>query len=665
MSDQLQPQSGSHGTPPPAAIVDGAAKPLPRRSPTPNERARTDALPPSNEAPGLSEEADGAQDASGAAAGGDQDREPPADATTEGRPEDDLVPVVGPELEDSAPAAAPAAPIAVLPVVGPAKSGGAPHARPVISARGPWERNRREAKILQKHILEPEDCPFIQQSAKYTLAFGPDPCRNKILALFEFWANKLPKEDGGVVSIEASYARICQGLFFEFSRHEISKAIDSLHDDGLITRPDHGHQVIRQKNGVDRKKRRSTGGKDVLTFHVDTINERIRDDAIAGTDGYGFGDWMNLLRKRFPREYHGAAHHPGTFNQCKACTGWPKDNGSDQTDNQGTAYAGSPDNQGTAYAGTSGSNQGTAYPGARAPGALVEAQTRVPGALHKRSKEGKEEETTTSFPSSSNTENLHTVTEPPVQVGAPTPNPRGEAPLPPPAEELENELQGSYDGAVDPSAALAAAALAAKSIVDEILEAYPDKLNRTHHAGLISKQCDDPTFAKDCRSLLGRASRMKNERIKNPVLWAIRNGKDGVAGWLKIHEGRMDAWIEPESPVQSLAQDVTVKVGKTPAQRFDSDRMHVESRARQYRIPERFPAVWEEWRRRFKRWCADKDNPNFDDIRWLEEQIEPLVAEQQVMKRMPDSMRDERYRGWGEAELMAAFGGVLGRTEAI
>ena len=629
MSDQLQPQSGSHGTPPPAAIVDGAAKPLPRRSPTPNERARTDAPPPSNEAPGLHEEAvRGTQDAPGAAAGGDQDQEggePPADATTEasaaaesylaGRPEADLVPVVGP-VENPAPAA----PIAALPVVGPAKSGGAaPHARPGRSARGPWEierRNRRENDSqdpppLTPLIIAPKYCPFIQQSAKYTLAFGTGPCRNRILALFEFWANGLQKEDG-VVLIETSYTWICQGLFFEFSRHEVSRAMDRLHEIGLITRPDHGHQVIRQKNGVDRKKRRSMGGRDVLTFHVDTVNERIRN-AIVGTDGYRFPDWMNLLFERLPEEYHKAAKHTGPYNQCTACTGLHANEATARAENQGTAYTGSPVNQGAASPGADGSNQGTASPGGRVPDGLVKAQTRVPGALHKRStKEGKEQEPPFPLPSSSKTENAHTVTEAPVQAGAPTPNPPWRGPLPPPAKEPENELQGS---SVTP--------LEEDLRVREILDNYSDQLTPNRHASLIAERLKNPEFAAHYISVLDDAYRIVNERIPKPVLWALKQKKDGTENWVKVLEGEMIGFMtgprRVPATVQSLAQDArsaaaTQKPAPTAKELYAKRRRPLENRADALGLL-RHPEFNREYQRRHEESLDNGDQLSLD---WLE-----------------------------------------------
>jgi hypothetical protein len=205
--------------------------------------------------------------------------------------------------------------------------------------------------------------------------------------------------------------------------------------------------------------------------------------------------------------------------------------------------------------------------------------------------------------------------------------------------------------------------------VRELLDTYPEQLT-ARHASLIVERLKDPEFAARYPQILGDASQIVNERIAKPVLWALGK-KDGIENWKKVLDGKMSGFmkgsrrVQVPDPALSLSQDAGVKPGKTPARRFDSDRMHLEAKARQYCLPERFPQVWEEWRRRFRLWCADKDNPNFNDLRWLEAQIEPLVAEQQVRKHMPASLRDERYRRWGEAELMAEFGEVLGRTEVV
>jgi hypothetical protein len=580
-----------------------------RSGPTPNM------LPPASKPTGFHEEvARGVQDASVVAARGNQDwQESPAQAAS-AAPVDsipgfppDLLAVVRPasaqtgadtpHVDDSAPAAPIQAP---LRIVAPTKSDSGHQSRPI--RRGPSEitRRRRDGAIPDQPPLipSPPNCPYLVQSLKYTLAFGPDPCRNRILALFEFWANGLPKEDG-VVHVEASLTWICEGLFLEFSRHEVSKAMGLLHKGGLITRPSRGPH-----------ERRSPGRRDILTFHVDALNERIRD-AVAGTDGYRFDDWTDLLRKRFPSEYHKAANHTGPFNQCTTCTGWRMNDVADPTINQGTTCTGSPINQGTAYTGSSGSDQGTTYTGGRARRTLVGGETSVPGALHKGSSVEKEEEAnTTALPSlpsfAAKTENLRTVTEPPVQVEAPTPIPRCAAPLTPLTEEPENELLGS---SVMP--------LHGDPRVRGLIETYPEQLT-ARHASLILERLKDPEFAARYTQILGDASEIVNERIAKPVLWALGK-KDGIENWKKILDGKMVGFmkgarrVQVPDPALSLSQDAGVKPGKTPAQRFDSDRMHLETKARQYRLPERFPAIWAEWKRRLNRWCADKGNPNFDD----------------------------------------------------
>ena len=587
MLADLQP--GNHGTPP-AAIVGGAAKipsvsedwQPPRSSPPPNAQSRTNAAPLSNDDFGLPEvaAARGVQVAPGVAARGSV-----AVVRTVLAEAGKTVTGVG--------ACARAVPMATVPGVSSAKTAGA---RPMH--RGPSEitRRRRDGGIPDQPpvIPSPPNCPFLSQSLKYTLAFGPDPCRNRILALFEFWANLLPKEDG-IVSVPASLTWICEGLFFEFSRHEVSKAMGRLHEAGLITRPARGPHD-----------RRSPGRRDILTFHVDAVNERIRN-AVAGTDGYRYDDWTDLSRKRFPSEYHKAANHTGPYNQCTTCTGWRMTDVADPTTNQGTALTGSP------------ANQGTAYTGGRARRSLVKVETRVPGALHKGSSVEKEEEanTTVSLPSfAAKTENFHTVTEPRVQVEAPTPIPRCATPLTPITEEPENELQGSSVMPLgDPR-------------VRELLDTYPEQLT-ARHASLIVERFKDPEFAARYTQILGDASQIVNERIPKPVLWALEKKADGAENWKKILDGKMSGFMKGPrriaGPVQSLAQDArsaatqdAQKPVPTPKDLYAKRRRPLENRADALGLL-RHPEFQQEWQRRHEESIDNGwDQRSLD---WLEKQV--------------------------------------------
>src|ERR1017187_3727648 len=68
----------------------------------------------------------------------------------------------------------------------------------------------------QGHIPIPKEFPFTHLSGIWAYVFGPDHRRSRILALFEFWSRRQPKECG-VVSIPASYGWISDNLDGEYS----------------------------------------------------------------------------------------------------------------------------------------------------------------------------------------------------------------------------------------------------------------------------------------------------------------------------------------------------------------------------------------------------------------------------------------------------------------
>lgn len=213
-------------------------------------------------------------------------------------------------------------------------------------------------------------------------------------------------------------------------------------------------------------------------------------------------------------------------------------------------------------------------------------------------------------------------------------------------------------------------ASAAPSVVDEILAAYPDVLSRRFHAAMIAEQCDDPTFTANWKSILERASRMNNERIKEPILWALKEGSDGIPGWQKVKEHRMDAWIEeaPAVPVPCLVQDTPINPVWTEWKRWLYERDEMQTLVCRYKLETRLPAVYEEWMlRRIAANSGDRKNPPFEHIAWLKPQLEPFIAEGCIRRRVPwiDSMRPAAYRGWDEAKLMEVFGHILGPPAPI
>jgi hypothetical protein len=407
-------------------------------------------------------------------------------------------------------------------------------------------------------ILRPQKCPFSYQSAKYTLAFGPDACRNRILALFEFWATDRQTEYG-VVLIEASYTWICEGLFFEFTRPEVAAAMEYLQEAGLITRPDRGYQVIRRKSGEELKRRKSTGGRTVWTVHVDKINKRI-SDAIVGTKEFAFDDWTLLMRKKFLDYYHKAANHPGSFNQCGTCAGWIETDNADRSSNHGMEHTGSPDNHGMEHTGYEESNHGTGNTGTSAPRTLVESETSADGALHKRicNNEGVgNPKNFSSFLVEDEQNQAPTKTDASGQPAASlTPTlPPGSAAPPPAAPSLGQDIGQSRQSGKECQGS-AAAQLDEDRKVQEILDAFSDQLSRPLHEKMIRDRLKDEEFRKHCIPVLDDAYRIVNDRIgTKPVIWALKRPDN----WVKVFNGDMASSMTgaprvPHAPITSLAQ---------------------------------------------------------------------------------------------------------------
>ena len=293
----------------------------------------------------------------------------------------------------------------------------------------------------QGHIPIPKEFPFTHLSGIWAYVFGPDHRRSRILALFEFWSRRQPKECG-VVSIPASYGWISDNLDGEYSPHEVAAAMVDLQAAGLITRSIGPHE------------RKSSGRRSTWIFPVDAIKERI-GDAIAGADGNSYGDWKSVLRKEL---------RAGRLNH-------------------GTRCCGSPVNHGTPYSGPLGSDHGTACGGGMALGAMVSAETTAPGAVHKRTskrstEEKKKETPVSNFPSSPKAENLHTEgtakQEQDLKVKSPSapPQPR-------------NEFQEGFRGRIF------------AAILKAFPGVYPEE-NRTE----IEACCDHPIFVANWRTII-------------------------------------------------------------------------------------------------------------------------------------------------------------------